>query len=154
MEFLASDVEKICGVKRNRLQVWMEREWIVPSGEKADGHGTRNKFSEADLYEILMFKELVESGLSRAAVAELKIPVSDLVKGYLKTIKKLEKHNNLLTSNNPIDYFFFFFRKRNKVVKVSASIPTPSFLGADNVIGINFANIIRKVQRKIKEIKG
>ena len=67
-EFKASRVYEITGVKRNRLQVWMERGWITPSIEEASGHGTRNVFNRKDLYFIAMFKELVARGLPRKTI--------------------------------------------------------------------------------------
>jgi DNA-binding transcriptional MerR regulator len=153
MEFFTSDVEKICGVKRNRLQVWLEKGWIVPSIEKASGHGSRNIFSEEDLYNILLFKQLVENGLSREAVAEIKVPLLELIEEYQKTVDKLKEYKKVLVSDTPVDQYVFFFRKRIKVVKISTTIPSPSFVGADDIIGINIANIYRKVQKKIKEIE-
>lgn len=70
MEFLAADIEKITGVKRNRLQQWLEREYITPSIQVASGHGTRNIWSRNDLYTIALFKKITESGLSRKVVSD------------------------------------------------------------------------------------
>ena len=70
MEFFAGDVEKICGVKRNRLQVWMEKGWIIPSIKRADGHGTRNIFNLINLFQISLFKKAVENGISRKVAAD------------------------------------------------------------------------------------
>jgi len=70
MEFLAADIEKITGVKRNRLQQWLEREYIAPSIQVASGHGTRNIWSHNDLYTIALFKKITESGLSRKVVSD------------------------------------------------------------------------------------
>ena len=67
-EYKASRVYEITGVKRNRLQAWMERGWITPSIEEASGHGTRNVFNRKDLYFIAMFKELVARGLPRKTI--------------------------------------------------------------------------------------
>jgi hypothetical protein len=70
-EFLASDIERINNVKRNRLQTWLERGWIVPSIEKASGHGSRNRFSKLDLYGIALFKHLIETArFAREEAAE------------------------------------------------------------------------------------
>jgi hypothetical protein len=70
MDFQAHHVEKITGVKRNRLQAWLERGYIKPSIQVADGHGTRNIYALHDLYAIATFKKIVESGLSRELVAQ------------------------------------------------------------------------------------
>jgi DNA-binding transcriptional MerR regulator len=67
-QFLTSDVTRITGVKRNRLQVWLDKGWITPSIQKAQGQGTRNIFSLHDLYVIALFKKLVEIGVPRKFV--------------------------------------------------------------------------------------
>lgn len=68
--YLMADVERITGIKRVRLNVWLEKGWIVPSVQKAQGSGTRNIFSRSDLYLIALFKNFVESGISRAFAGE------------------------------------------------------------------------------------
>jgi hypothetical protein len=70
MEFLAADIERILEVKRNRLQQWLERGYIIPSIQVASGHGTRNVWSRNDLYTIALFKKITESGLSRKLVSD------------------------------------------------------------------------------------
>ena len=67
-QFYTSDVTRITGVKRNRLQVWLDQGWIIPSIQKAQGQGTRNIFSLHDLYVIALFKKLVEIGVPRKFV--------------------------------------------------------------------------------------
>ncbi len=72
MEFFAADVKRICHVKRNRLQTWLERGFIIPSIQKASGHGTRNIFSISDLYKIALFRHLIEKvKLSRERASDL-----------------------------------------------------------------------------------
>jgi hypothetical protein len=39
MEFTASQITLLNGVKRTRLQQWLEREYLSPSIQKAYGHG-------------------------------------------------------------------------------------------------------------------
>jgi hypothetical protein len=70
-EFLAADIERITGVKRNRLQQWIEYGFITPSIQEASGSGSRNVWSRADLYSIAIFKKVTESGLSRDIVSDL-----------------------------------------------------------------------------------
>lgn len=69
-KFLAKDIEKITGVKRNRLEQWIKWGFITPSVQVAKGHGTRNIWSRHDLYNIATFKKVTESGLSREIVAD------------------------------------------------------------------------------------
>jgi len=69
-KFLAQDIEKITGVKRNRLEQWIKWGFIKPSIQVARGHGSRNIWSRNDLYNIAIFKKVTESGLSRKIVAD------------------------------------------------------------------------------------
>ncbi|MDZ7699505.1 MAG: hypothetical protein U5R49_22065 [Deltaproteobacteria bacterium] len=70
MEFLAKDIFDITGVKRNRLQQWLEYGFILPSIQVASGHGSRNIWSREDLYTISLFKKITESGLSRKVASD------------------------------------------------------------------------------------
>ena len=67
--YLAKDVYELTGVKRNRLQAWIERGFISPSIKKANGHGTRNIWSKKDIKKIKKFKRLIELGYSRRLAA-------------------------------------------------------------------------------------
>lgn len=71
MSFHASDITKIAGVKRTRLQQWLERGYIVPSIRVAEGSGDRNIYSYVDLYNIAIFKKVSEMGFSRKVVADM-----------------------------------------------------------------------------------
>ena len=71
MEFTASQITQITGVKRTRLQQWLEKGYLSPSIQQASGHGTRNIYSIVDVYSIAIFKKIIESGLSRKVVADM-----------------------------------------------------------------------------------
>jgi hypothetical protein len=62
--FTTSDITRL-GVKRERLKDWLERGFIEPSIQKADGQGTKNYFSILDLYAIMLFETLTRHGFSR-----------------------------------------------------------------------------------------
>ncbi len=68
--FQAAEVTRITGVKRTRLQQWLEKGWIAPSIQAADGHGTRNLYTRHDLYTVELFKKIIEYGLSRRTAGE------------------------------------------------------------------------------------
>lgn len=63
MEYFAGDVERITGVQRLRLHHWMKEGFLVPSGQIARGHGTKNIYTREDLYKIALLKKLIESGI-------------------------------------------------------------------------------------------
>ena len=48
----------------------MDRHFIKPSIQEAEGSGSRNIFSEVDLHKIILFKKLIEAGLARKVAAE------------------------------------------------------------------------------------
>jgi hypothetical protein len=62
--FTTSNITNI-GIKRERLKDWMERGFVEPSIQKAEGQGTKNLFSIFDLYTIMLFKTLIKYGFSR-----------------------------------------------------------------------------------------
>ena len=101
MEFLASDVEKITGVKRTRLQAWMEKGYIRPEIQTADGHGTRNIWSLSDIYSIAIFKKITESGVSRDLAGKY------IKKGYIQSTYKVAEIRKTL--------FILYFREGESV---------------------------------------
>jgi hypothetical protein len=64
-KFTTFDIEKKLGLQRNLLAQWIMRGYITPSIARAKGLGTRNIFSRNDLYRIMLFKKLVETGIRR-----------------------------------------------------------------------------------------
>jgi len=65
-EFTTFDIREKLGFKIDRLKDWMQRGYIEPSIQRADGIGTKNVFSLFDLYLIKLFHHLVsERGFSR-----------------------------------------------------------------------------------------
>ena len=99
-KFFASDVEKITGVKRTRLQQWLEKGFLSPSIHEAEGHGDRNIYSRIDIYNIAVFKKISESGLQRKVAADLigcGVLPPDLSRAELYEIN-----------------YLLFFRKENK----------------------------------------
>jgi hypothetical protein len=67
--FTSTDVHKLLNIKRVTLQDWMMRGYVVPD-QKATGYGSKNVFSMENLYQIRLFANLVENGLSREAAAK------------------------------------------------------------------------------------
>ena len=62
-DFTTKDLVKL-GISRERLRDWINRGYINPS-QRAYGQGFSNVFSELDLYFLLVFQKMVESGISR-----------------------------------------------------------------------------------------
>lgn len=68
-EFSTLDIVRILGIPRERLREWLNHGFIRPSIQEAKGQGTKALFSRNDLYLIAMFRDLVETGLSRLSAA-------------------------------------------------------------------------------------
>lgn len=69
--FEASDIEKITGINRPRLQQWLEKGFIAPSIQIASGPGTRNVYSIDNVYQIAAIKKMIEFGFSREKAAQI-----------------------------------------------------------------------------------
>jgi len=64
--FSTFDIKEKLGLKIDRLKDWMQRGYIEPSIQKADGIGTKNIFDLFDLYLIKLFHHLISvRGFSR-----------------------------------------------------------------------------------------
>jgi DNA-binding transcriptional MerR regulator len=65
------DVVKILGIPRERLREWLSRGFVTPGIQEASGAGTKALFKPEDLYRIMLFKQLVESGVSRETASQV-----------------------------------------------------------------------------------
>lgn len=149
MSYLAADVEKITGIKRNRLEQWMKSGFISPSIQVAKGYGTRNVWSLNDLYEIELFKQVTESGLSR-----------DLVSKFLDSGR--------INENDVGDIYFLVYMRKNgevkslalaydknedKTINLSTMQKELDVIGFDDCYIVNFKKIIGRVDQKIEKFK-
>ena len=66
-----SDVTRITGVSRPRMEQWMQLGYIKPSVNRASGRGTRNIFDRYDLYKIALFRHITETGWYREDAGRL-----------------------------------------------------------------------------------
>jgi len=150
--FTASEVEKITGVKRTRLQQWLEKNYIVPSVHVADGYGTRNIYSIGDVYRIEAFKRMVEGGLLREKAARL-----------IKTMIDAEDHGrgHLIISFTDIDGKSVLYgvhddqtdgiKRELKKREEFQHILNRSLKGLD-VFVFDFGKVMDYVDSKIKEV--
>lgn len=69
--FSTPEVARFFDINLNRLNNWLNSRLIVPSIEKASGHGSKNVFSFIDLCRISLFMKLINIGLSREAASEI-----------------------------------------------------------------------------------
>jgi hypothetical protein len=65
------DIVRTLGIPRERLREWLSRGFITPGIQQASGAGTKALFGQEDLYRIMLFKQLVESGISREMASKV-----------------------------------------------------------------------------------
>jgi DNA-binding transcriptional MerR regulator len=173
-EFQSADQEKITGVKRNRLQVWIERGWIKPS-QRATGYGSRNVFSRDDLYNIAIFKAIVEKGWSRSVAAEFiekgRVRVESGTRGELDKQSGVVRWGAIPSMRSrdgatllpPCAGYGVFVRIKGKVLHTFVAGPLDK-VGAelesiakekdvDDIYILNLKTILSQVDAKIKEVK-
>jgi DNA-binding transcriptional MerR regulator len=63
-KFYANDVTRITGLKRTRLEQWIERGYFIPT-TRAQGPGTQNIYSRGDLYALCLLERLLLMGVPR-----------------------------------------------------------------------------------------
>lgn len=69
--FSTFEIAKLFGTPRSSLQQYLDRGFISPSIEKAQGKGTRNRFSTDDLYQVRIFQKLHSVGLPQKEASEM-----------------------------------------------------------------------------------
>ncbi len=69
--FEQKDITRLLGLKRTALQQWIDRGYVEPSIERAQGPGSRNVWSTEDVLKICVFQELLHAGFSREEAAHL-----------------------------------------------------------------------------------
>jgi hypothetical protein len=143
--FKTQEVSQITGVKKPRLDVWIANGWVGPTIQKASGYGTKNIWALVDLYDVRLFREIVESGLSRSVANDF------LSQGVLKG------------DINPDDVRFFMYIREG-----SRTVPSIIYdwdtldvlddglrennLDPDNIFIFNFKKIVEEVDSTLKKI--
>jgi hypothetical protein len=159
MDFFSSDVEKITGVQRLRLHNWIKAEFIKPSGQIALGHGKKNTYTLNDLYNISLFKKLIENGMHGWQAS--------LIVGAHENIWDYEKSVNSKGVDRTILCIGLKFETGEKIPKLSPWVDIPSKkrndvnkevgletrrlfdLDFDQVVLINIGKIINDVDSRI-----
>lgn len=70
VDFTTFDIIKLLDIPRERLQDWMNRGFIKPSIQTAQGKGTKNIFSRYNVYGIELFKRLLDFGVNREVASK------------------------------------------------------------------------------------
>lgn len=80
---------------RSAVQLWLDKNFVKPSVYEAEGPGTKNIFSENDIYKIFLFKILQEAGIrqSEASSISKNIDLGELSEGQRFIVLKRKKSN-------------------------------------------------------------
>jgi DNA-binding transcriptional MerR regulator len=143
MSFYASDVVKITNVKRTRLQQWLEKGWISPSVQQAEGAGTRNVYSLNDLYTIAIFKQVTEMGLPRKLVADF------LSKGVIDGTLEIEKAQFIMYVRDGEQTGAAIVKGYN--IDFRYQLKTLGLFGCDSIFLINFHRIKNDIDARVKD---
>ena len=123
--YLASDVCRITGVERRTIQTWVDGGFLSPSVEKAEGPGTRNRWSEDDLVAIKIFSHLLTKGFSREAASN--------IVGSSQRMFSIDSADEVKEMKGKRDMSFFF--------SYTVGIPTYAVLASSKSGSIN-ANFV------------
>jgi MerR HTH family regulatory protein len=80
-DFSTFDIMKALSFKRDKLRSWMREGFIKPK-YPAEGQGTKAIFTRWDVYGVALFKDLIDHGYKRKAIAEY---VHNFVRGEEKS---------------------------------------------------------------------
>jgi len=75
-EFTTFDIIKALRIPRERLQDWINREFIKPS-TPAKGQGTKAIFTRKDVYLVALLRHLIDSGFKRSTAAHILMNCGD-----------------------------------------------------------------------------
>ena len=147
-------VTAITGVKRPRLQTWLERGWIQPSIQSGSGAGTRNIFSRNDLYIIGIFKLLTETGIPRETVGDI---IAELKGDIGFPLVDMEKEGYDIVKHT---LFYCTKGENSRAILLSGS----DFLFGDTILSLgmngyeyafifNILPVITEIDKKIEAMK-
>jgi DNA-binding transcriptional MerR regulator len=71
MSYTTFEIVKNLEVRQERLREWIDRGFITPSVQKAQGRGSKNLFSKNDLYKIRLFQYLLCISFSRERASQI-----------------------------------------------------------------------------------
>jgi DNA-binding transcriptional MerR regulator len=89
--FLRKDIAPILGVSGRTIQVYTDREIVVPQGP-ISGKGTKRRYSKQDVFELLLIQKLLRHGIN---LSEVK-PIIQLSSEAFKNLPESQKRKKLV----------------------------------------------------------
>jgi hypothetical protein len=157
--FSSFDIMRILKIPKERFREWVHMGFVRPSIAKARGRGTKALFSKRDLYFIGLFRELIESGLSREAAAvsayQIKTPYFSFSTKYI--LSKFHRFRDQIwvdartgkedpRKKDVLDSTVDFIRSEVELRSIFDKEPV-----WDHLIIINFAKLKRAIDSNIEE---
>lgn len=147
MEFRKTDVEKILGIKRTKLQEWINFGLVQPF-KGAPGQGVPNIFHEVDLYIINFLELTIFRGISRKKAA-------DMVEAFRRTFRmyNLAELPNFLifcakySQDSPYRATEIMVQGPNNPANFNQNLAEKY----DEVLFFNLRDIKKRVDKSIKE---
>ena len=80
-EFTRKELEEILGIPARRIQFYTDEELLVPEVDNPKGRGTTRRYSKFNLLELLIVRELSDSGVQLAKLKEILLKFREHVQG-------------------------------------------------------------------------
>jgi len=149
-------------IRKERFREWIDFEYIKPK-VRAKGRGSKNLFSKTDVYFIVLFKDLLESGFSREESSKRVESYITIYKAIVKKrVKKGKPFNPSViviplsaeeVSESNVDGTMQWPSKVIYEKDDTIRFDDPSFLSNfDHILVFNFAKIMKKVDDALDKL--
>ena len=142
-DFTTAEVLKVTKIKKERLEVWIEKNFVRLPLAGGRGPGTRRRWSRSDIYGIELFKRLLGLGFSR-----------DSADAFLKSLQRLGGGLMWGTSISMTPHSFLELRVIGK--RISWNLLTDPRLEIDSsfdqIVVINMRKVVDDIDAKINEL--
>jgi len=150
--FSTFDLVKIFGINRMTLNDWMKMGFVEPSIEKAQGAGTKSRFSREDLYRIQVFRFLLDRGFSRGDASKHAYHVArEISHEQAEDLNLTPDQKTLLESPKVIVITYKNGRFSGGYSQPDGDLKMKFKDDYDFVLAVNFEKIRRQVDAMIEE---
>lgn len=151
--FTTFDIVKIVELKIDRQKDWLNRGFIQASVQAASGAGTKNIFSRNDVYAIALFKQMVESGISRDSAKKATIFNFDGV----RKAAELERDTWYIVDRKagkgmlhwPEVSKEYYLQRMDPGERLQHVISKLFADGAEDILIVNIGRLVKEIDRKI-----
>ena len=102
MGFIRKNVADLIGMPARRIQFYTDERLVIPDVENPKGRGTTRRYSEFNMIEFLIIKELANGGISLEKIKGIMFTVRDL-------LRREAPHNHLWDSETKTGGFLVIY---------------------------------------------